>query len=180
MAYLLIVLATFSATLAAAAPHPVTSSSEIVTRHLSSFVSSHGFRIDASGTDWVQAEPPKTNKYIVSLFQAPVRQGKLQPSLTVRVDELKDAMTLPNYVHKWLKEYPKFGFDVLGSKPFTQDGISGQVVDILNHEGYRQLRQVVFLKNKTAVILTCRDEREHFRPTLKACNQIIRSFRWIQ
>jgi hypothetical protein len=36
----------------------------------------------------------------------------------------------------------------------------------------------VFLKNKNAVIMTCRDRVATFQTSLKACNQIIKTFVW--
>lgn len=99
-------------------------------------------------------------------------------SLTVRVDELKKDTSIDRYIQRWMKEYPRYGFDVLGSKPFVQNNQRGYVLDLVNREQGKQLRQVVFVKQKNAVILTCRDQIATFNTSLKSCNQIIRTFTW--
>lgn len=104
--------------------------------------------------------------------------GKSIGALTVRVDELKKATTLDKYITRWKKEYPRYGFDVLGAKAFSQNTQKGFVLDLLNRDTKRQMRQVIFMKGKKAAILTCRDESDAFKDTLKACNQIIRTFEW--
>lgn len=98
--------------------------------------------------------------------------------LTVRVDDLKKETTLDKYVQRWMKEYPRFGFDVLGSGAFSQNKQRGYVLDLVNRDQKKQLRQVVFLKGKEAVILTCRDNQSTFKDTLKSCNEIVRNFTW--
>jgi hypothetical protein len=54
------------------------------------------------------------------------------------------------------------------------------VLDLINRDNGRQLRQVVFLKKQKAVILTCRDQVSTFKDSLKNCNQIIRTFQWTE
>ena len=109
---------------------------------------------------------------------APATKAVTAASLTVRVDELQKEIPLDKYIQKWMKEYPRYGFDVLGSKPFVQNKQRGYVLDLVNREQGKQLRQVVFLKQKKAVILTCRDRIVSFQDNLKGCNKIIRSFEW--
>ena len=52
--------------------------------------------------------------------------------------------------------------------------------DLVNKDTEKQLRQVVFLKETRAVILTCRDHIESFNDNLKDCNSIIRTFQWTE
>jgi hypothetical protein len=107
-----------------------------------------------------------------------VKPSSAPATLTVRVDKLEKDTTLDRYIGKWMKEYPRYGFDVLGSKPFLQAKNKGYVLDLVNRNQGKQLRQVVFLKRKNAVILTCRDRIATFQTSLKACNQIIKTFTW--
>ena len=107
----------FSALTAQAAPHPGATSS-LVTPKLGVFRSPLGFKIDAGSSGWQQAEAPADNKFIATIYKSPVKGAKGEnPMLTVRVDQLGKETTLDKYVQKWSKEYPKFGFDVLGSQP---------------------------------------------------------------
>lgn len=188
-----------------AAPIPATSTSKLVSPQLGLYRSPMGFQVTNGGSGWVHAEPPKGNKYIVTMYKAPTTaqpgsvadqmrndlsaKGSVVASapkikagspatLTVRVDELSKDIAIDKYIQKWMKEYPRYGFDVLGSKPFVQNMQRGYVLDLVNREQGKQLRQVVFLKEKKAVILTCRDRIASFQENLKGCNQIVRTFTW--
>ena len=167
-----------SGSLALAAPMPGTSSSTLVSQKPGIFFSSHGFRIDAANTAWIQSAPPKKIPSLVTVYKAPVPIDGQQPALTVRVDELRVALGLKSYVKKWMQDYSRFGFDVLTAKPVKIGESQAFLLDIVSRETKKQLRQVLFMRDKTAVILTCRDQRESFAKTVQDCNQIIRTFAW--
>lgn len=157
---------------------PVPGSTNAANPKLGLYASPLGFKISASDTDWIQTEPPPKTKYIVTMYKSPQKFKDTQASLTVRVDKLEKRQALRSYVDQWLKDYPKFGFDVLGSKPFETGKQKGYVIDLVSRSSQKQLRQVVFMKDDKAVILTCRDHQENFKHTLKSCNSIIKSFQW--
>jgi hypothetical protein len=168
-----------------AAPMPATSSSKLVAPQLGLYRSPSGFEIHAGGSGWMQAEAPKDSKFIQTVYRAHAANADAGPdaaraSLTVRVDNLDKPMALPKYIQRWRKEYPKYGFDILGSKSFNQNNAKGFVLDLLNRDTQKQIRQVVFMKDTTAIILTCRDDSKSFNASLKSCNQIIRTFNWVQ
>jgi len=165
-----------------AAPHPGTATSALVAPQLGVYRSPLGFQVDAGHSGWTQAQAPADNKFIATMYKAPVKAGAKgdTASLTVRVDQLNKEMTLDKYVQRWMKEYPKYGFDVIGSLPFAQNKDKGYVLDLINRDSGRQLRQVVFLKRNKAVILTCRDQTADFKESLKNCNHIIRTFQWTE
>lgn len=142
------------------------------------FLSSKGFRLDASDTGWSLSAAPKNMPSLVTIYKAPAVHYGFQPALTVRVDHLPETQTLGQYVKQWMKDYSRFGFDVLKAKPVQVHHQVAFLIDIVARQSEKQLRQVIFLKDKTAVILTCRDHQSVFSQTVKACNQIIRSFEW--
>lgn len=164
--------------LSAAAPTPGTSSSELVSQSKGSFLSDAGFKVNSAQTKWLLATPPADSKYMVSMYRSPKAYEGVYASLSVRLDRLDKDKTLKQYMQKWLKRYPRFGFKVLGAQKFKQNGHRGYVVDLAHQTGQRQLRQAVYLKNRVAVVMTCRDHLDNFKSTLKDCNKIIRSFRW--
>ncbi len=175
---LFVIFAVLTTELAGAAPHPGVTSS-LAAPKLGVFRSPHGFEIAAGASGWVPNPAPNENRHIAVVYKPVASQGSNGGAmLTVRTDTLKKTASLEAYVKRWSKEYPKFGFDVLGSKPFVQNNERGYVIDLINRDNNRQLRQVVFLKDKNAVILTCRDQASTFKSTLKSCNEIIRTFRW--
>lgn len=177
-----LVLSSFTATSAVAAPIPGTSSSAMMAPKLGVYRSPIGYEIKTASSGFKQVAAPADNKFIETVFRH-VAAGKNKTgngTLTVRVDKLEKNTPLKKYVSRWQREYPKYGFDLLGSKAFTQNKTQGYVIDLINKKTNRQLRQVIFMNQpkKSAVILTCRDNTKSFQATLKGCNEIIRSFSW--
>ncbi len=163
---------------ALAAPIPGTTSSEVVKPQLGIYRSPLGFEISSQQTDWLPTNVPDASKFIETLYRSPNKVYDTRGTLTVRVDKLKNPVSLKQYMSRWSKEYPRFGYNVQRNKPFKLGKNLGYVVDLVNQEKKRQIRQVVYKKNDTAVILTCRDHVLNFKESLKACNRIIRSFAW--
>lgn len=169
-----------SAWMIQAAPFPGTGSSSLLSTKPGFFQSSKGFQLDGSATTWSQISPPKHIPSLVTIYKAPaVAQGQ-QAALTVRVDQLKQTQALRQYIKRWMQDYSRFGFDVLTAKPIRINQHSAFLLDIISKETQKQLRQVVFIKEKLAVILTCRDERQTFAKTVQECNEIIKTFQWTE
>ena len=168
--------------LALASPHPGVASSKLMVPQLGFYRSPDGFHLHAGDSGWLQAAPPRGNKTIVTVYRDPKNESKA--SLTVRVDQIARHISAERYIGRWIKEYPRFGFDVLGSQPFSQTGsknqIAGHVIDLMNRDSKMQLRQVVFVSESRsrAAILTCRNNATDFSATLKACNSIVKTFEW--
>ncbi len=167
-------------TVAYAAPMPGTSSSQLVSGKPGLFFHPKGFRIDSSGTAWVQSEAPKTIPSLVTIYKSPIPVNGQQPALTVRLDNMKNTQNLKSYVKRWMQDYTRFGFDVLTAKNIKINEQNAFLLDIISRETQKQLRQVVFMKEKMAVILTCRDGKESFQKTVQDCNQIIKTFQWTE
>lgn len=176
MKTLIFILTVFSVTLAQAAPIP--GAGNKAKPKLGVYQSPHGFQIATASTDWIQSRPPKNTRYIATMFRSPEVRNKMRATLTVRVDKLSKPMEISDYVKRWTKEYPKFGFDVKGSKKFAMNGQDGYVVDLVNPAKKRQLRQVIFMKDNRAVLMTCRDHVASFKSSLAECNKMIKSFAW--
>lgn len=163
---------------AQAAPIPGTSSSLLIGNDLGWFRSAHGFAIHAGNTQWILSPPPKDIPALTTFYHSPKTNQGSQASLTVRVDQLSTPTSLKSYVKKWVKDYPRLGFELLISKPIKVGNHQAFLIDVLNKASEKQLRQVLFMKDRTAVVLTCRDNRAVFDDTLKDCNEIIRHFQW--
>ena len=160
-----------------AAPIPLTSSSVFISAKNGLFQSPLGFSIHLADTDWVQVPKPADNPYIETVYRSNDDQN-IQAALTVRVDKLDTTHTFESYSKKWMKDYPRFGFAVLTAKKVRVGDQVGFMLDLINRDNSKQLRQVLFLKDKAAVTLTCRDDASSFSRTLKSCNEIMRSFHW--
>jgi hypothetical protein len=159
-----------------AAPFP---GSPLVAEKPGAFYSTRGFRLNSAQTAWIQQVPPKYIPSLVTIYKSPTPFNGQQPALTVRVDDLRRPLNLKTYVKKWMKDYTRFGFEVLTAKPIKINENQAFLLDIVSRETQKQLRQVVFLREKTAVILTCRDGRESFAKTVQDCNEIVKTFEWV-
>ncbi len=162
---------------AQAAPNP-NASTQMVTPKLGIHKSKFGFEILAKNTAWIKTQPPKKSRFIETVYRSPVERNNVRASLSVRVDNMRRPTSLKRYVRRWIKEYPKYGYDVLGSKGFKNGKKKGYVIDLINPRKKRQLRQVIYLNNQTAVLMTCRDHTESFSQSLKECNNIVKKFNW--
>src|SRR5690606_2220919 len=123
-------------------------------------------------------QAPADAQGIDALYYAPTSAGENRGLLTIRVDKEVATPDLKTYMEKWNQEYPRYGFNVLGTRAFELDGQNGYVVDLVNRDRNRQMRQVIYYKDKVAVILSCRDDVKTFSNTLRSCNTIMTSFSW--
>lgn len=137
-----------------------------------------GFKIAAQNTGWILDLAPRDAQGMEALFHAPAASGS--GLLTIRIDNDLGAPSFEAYMEKWNQEYPRYGFDVLGTRSFELNGQTGHVVDLVNRERNRQMRQVIYNKGNMAVVLSCRDEVADFEDTLKNCNSIMKSFTWLE
>ena len=71
---------------------------------------------------WALSTPATNNRFIEALYVSPGLESGVQSSLTVRVDQLKKNTDLVQYVHRWKKDYPRFGFDILFVKRINVNG----------------------------------------------------------
>ena len=168
----------FFAGAAFAAPLPATTSSKLISERPGLFRSHTGFQIDSGKTGWKQVMAPGQNGFIATVYRSNEPVDGIQPALTVRMDKLEKKTSLSRYTKRWMKDYPRLGFEILTAKKVKVGQGVGFMLDLINRDNEMQLRQLLFLKNKDVVNLTCRDHHENFNNTLKSCNEIFRTFRW--
>lgn len=137
------------------------------------------FSISEKGTNWEPSAPPSDSASIKLLYRGPARADNVQPSLTVRIETMdKSEKDFKDYFRRWLKEYPKFGYNVLGHKAFILDGRQAYVVDLTSATSGKQARQILAEKDREIVLITCLDDKSEFLSSLPACNKMIKSFSW--
>ncbi len=163
---------------AVAAPIPATSSSLLVSGKPGLYRSIKGSSVNAAQTEWVLGTGPTGIPAVVTLYRSPEIHHGVQPVLTVRVDELHHNSDLKTYVKQWMKDYTLLGFNVRKAKQMKVSDNVAFVVDLEEVKSAKRLRQVVFLKDQTAVVMTCRDHKDTFDKTVHECNQIFKSFEW--
>lgn len=162
-----------------AAPHPATGSSILTSPEHGRFLSRWGFQLGLKSTAWSALVPDATNSPDEASWRA-LNLAKSSAQAAIKVDQLKTEISFENFAKKSLKEYGPLGMDVLGSKTFQQGGARGLVVDLVQTKKKLQLRQAIFLKKKTVVVITCSDLKgPEFNQTLGSCNQLIKNFSWV-
>lgn len=165
------------ANLAAAAPHPGTSTSALTAPELGHYFQSQGFNLKTAGTDWLPTPQNAESLFEVVRF-TPKGQIDASASLSVRTDTLSKQGTLESYAKKWMRDYPSYGFEVLGAKSFAISGGPGLVVDMVQRSKNKQIRQVILQHGLQVAILTCLDHQSSFQKTLTNCNQLVKNFSW--
>lgn len=177
MKYQIISFLLLIANVAVAAPHPATSSSVLTDPQQGHYFQSQGFNLRTLGTDWLPT-PQNKDSLFDSVRFTPKGVIESTASLSVRTDVLSKQGTLESYAKKWMRDYPSYGFEVLGAKSFAVSGSPGLVVDMVQRSKNKQIRQVILQKGQHVAILTCLDNQSSFQKTLASCNQLVKNFEW--
>jgi hypothetical protein len=175
MSYLL-ALVLLSPSISFAAPAPMTTSSIFFQLQKELFYSPVGYSVSAGNTKWVRAQITKNNPHIEAIYRPEIDSNK-QAALTIRTDKAGPHKNISQYVKKWLKDYPRFGFQVLESKKVKVGTNIGYLLDLVSNETQVQMRQVLFHRGTHVITFTCRDDKTNFSQTLKSCNEIIKSYK---
>lgn len=165
--------------MAHAAPIPGTSSSLLVSEKPNLFRSSHGFQVHAADTSWSIHTSQTNSKNLETIYKSPKLSEGLQASLTVRVDKRPPRLGFKQYLKKAMRDYTRLGMEILKARPVKINNLTAFLVDAVGHGKQKQIRQLVFGKGQTMVILTCRDHRKNFQSSVKECNEIFKSFQWL-
>jgi len=165
-------------TQAPAAPFPVTSSSVLTDPSFGLFYRSHGFSLKSVGSDWI-LQPPDNNSSAQG-YQYKIKDRTAQQAqFSLKMDHISAKQNLDGYAKKWMREYPQFGFEVLGTKPLKMGGGNALLIDLFQKNKNQQLRQLILQKNSKIVIMTCSDEMKNFKKTITQCNQMMSNFNWL-
>ncbi|MCC6277676.1 MAG: hypothetical protein IT289_07160 [Oligoflexia bacterium] len=127
-----------------------------------------------SGDDIAASENRETELLVVA--RAPQVVDGAQSTLSWRIDR-QDSSSAQAYAEKWIKEFPKFGYEVKQSKAATYGSLSGYDLELTSTVSDRRLRQFLVAKNKEMWIFTCSATRSQFQKAWEACQQILSSSR---
>lgn len=174
-------IALFISVSALAAPHPVTTSSLLTDPEKGQSFRGFGFQMALNKSNWRPQQKDNEGLFAEVLFQNKEAKDKTsQAQISLRIDNLAKTQNIEVYAKKWMRDYPHYGFEVLGSKTFSHSGGQGLVVDLRHNQNSKQLRQVILLKDKKVAIFTCSDEKTKFTSLLPDCNQLVKSFSWLE
>lgn len=134
-----------------------------------------GFSLNPSLANWKLSKSESSGEISADFANAKNSSG----SFSVKTETLANTTNVEHYSKRWIRDYAFFGFEVLGARPFNQGMARGYVIDLFHKKQNKQVRQVVFLKDKTSVILTCTDDESKFKDTLNSCNSAVKTFEWL-
>jgi hypothetical protein len=135
------------------------------------------FKLTFKSQRWFRSPPPpKQEKNILVLLRGPTF-GKKQATMTVRRDKTaKRHSSIDHYVKAWLRNYPRFGFSIIGNRSIEHYLEKAYVIDFIGQDTKDQFRQVVYFSDKDAIIMTCKAPQESFDEIIDDCNSFVRSF----
>lgn len=163
---------------AVAAPYPATSTSVLTDPAKGVLFHGFGFRLKSVDPTWTAVPTVGESVFETMRFEPKVASAS-EATLSIRMDKLPEKGSLETYAKKWMRDYPSYGFEVLGTKNLQLGGGKALLVDLTQKAKNRQLRQVIMQKDEKIAILTCLDKREKFNETLQTCNRLIRGFEWV-
>lgn len=166
---------------ALAAPHPVTTTSILTDPEKGQSFRGFGFKMALTNSSWRPLQKNSEGLFAEIQFQnKEIKSDTSQAQISIRMDDLLKPQNIESYAKKWMRDYPHYGFEVLGTKTFSHSGGQGLVVDLFHRQNNKQLRQVILLKDKKVAIFTCSDMKSKFTEILTACNHLVKGFSWLE
>ncbi|MFN7729533.1 MAG: hypothetical protein ACK5P7_10295 [Bdellovibrio sp.] len=162
-----------------ASPHPGIGTSALTSSEKNLFLARKGFQLGLKGTNWKMQLDESLSRGDEDSSWRFSNADFLSAQAHLKTDFLKAEMSLESYAKRWMRDYSVLGMDVMGSRVFSQNGQRGIVIDVRQPKKKLQLRQAVFMKKKSVVIVTCSDEQATFEKSINECNQLIKNFSWV-
>jgi hypothetical protein len=101
-----------------------------------------------------------------------IAQKGIQPTLTMRVDT-GNWSSARLYAAKWLKEYPKFGYELQMSREARFGTLDGFEMELQANDTNRRVRQFVVARPSEVWVFTCSSDKENFDAAWSACRKIL-------
>lgn len=161
-----------------AAPHPATTSSLLTDPDKGLAFRSYGFKLSLENFAWRPVQKESDSIFAEVEFESE-KQKSSKAQIGLRMDQLSKQQSIESYAKKWMRDYPQYGLEILGTKTFVHSSGQGLVVDLFHRQNQRQLRQVILLKDKKVVIFTCSNSKPVFAETLTDCNHLVKKFTWL-
>jgi hypothetical protein len=136
--------------------------------------------LDVADTKWdffeasdISSQTAQGDLELQFVARAPkVSDKKTQPTLTLRIDK-GDTESAKKYSTKWLKEFPKFGYELQSSSEAKYGSLEGYDMELLSTISDRHVRQFVVARPKEMWVFTCSADSKHFNEAWQACVKIL-------
>jgi len=125
-----------------------------------------------SGDDTTSKTTTNDQKLQIVVRAPTVSPSGIQSTLTMRVDK-GDWRSARTYAEKWLKDFPKFGFELQGAKDSKYGNLVGYDMELTSKDTQRRARQFVVRQPHEMWIFTCSADSASFQEAWKACEKIL-------
>jgi hypothetical protein len=98
----------------------------------------------------------------------------LQPTLTFRIDH-GNWTTARTYGERWLKDFPKFGYELQMSRDSSIGNLKGFEMELTASHSKHVIRQFIVKSNQEFWVFTCTSDQKHFSNTWLACEKILKT-----
>lgn len=137
------------------------------------FMTPLGFQlVQSDNTRW------KIQSYLPEEKKVSWQKSNSSATASLVSEEIKTELTIEKYARRWTKNFFAYGFDVLGIQDYTINNQKVAIVDLIHRQEPKQVRQVLFLKDKKLAILSCSGDKDKFVEVLQDCNSLAQGFYW--
>jgi hypothetical protein len=141
-------------------------------------LSSTDTKWDFFSSDDMTSKTTLTDKSLQFVARSPyvVEQG-LQPTLTLRIDH-GNWSTARAYGERWLKDFPKFGYELQMSRDSTIGNLKGFEMELAATQSKHVIRQFIVKSKQEFWVFTCTSDQKHFTNTWSACERILKTAKY--
>lgn len=146
---------------------------------LNLFSARAGLTMDLRATTWTSAPIPAQQSDLLVLLRSKENFKNGPATLTVRKDpsSSETSIKLRKFVLKSLREYPKYGYRVVGQSEALLDGTHAYVLDVDNKKSLNRIRQAIVKRPEGILILSCTSPQSEVAAQLE-CDRLMRTIKW--
>jgi hypothetical protein len=139
------------------------------------FISTANTKWDFFSRDDQTSHTVSKDKNLQFVARSPfiVEEG-LQPTLTFRIDH-GNWSTARAYGERWLKDFPKFGYELQMSRDSTIGNLKGFELELSAAHSKHLIRQFIVKSNQEFWVFTCTSDQKHFANSWSACERILKT-----
>jgi len=127
--------------------------------------------------DDVSSKTIERDKGLQFVARSPyIIENGLQPTLTLRFDQ-GNWKTARAYGERWLRDFPKFGYELQMSRDSKLGHLSGFEIELSAKNSNHVIRQFIVKSKQEFWVFTCTSDQKHFPVTWSACERILKSAR---
>jgi hypothetical protein len=138
--------------------------------------------IEAAGTKWdffggddLTSRTVSADIKLQFVARSPaVGENNVQSTLTMRVDP-GDWKTARSYAERWLRDYPKFGYELQMARDNQYGNLKGYDIEISSNTSHRRARQFIVKHDREMWVFTCSADTKHFSEAWTSCEKILKT-----